>query len=425
MMVTGGGMIEQDRDVLANNLTRIDDLVSRLVTALNQNQSENPFTVEFNPELFDQGFITHLTQMMANPAQIFTQQAQYWETAIKNWGDMVAETAAGDSKTLTDRRFKAESWQKNPYFSTLAEGYLQNAKLLRQSAEQLTDLSVEEKRQVDFLIEQYISLMAPANFLPSNPEALALAEKTKGESLVQGMENLVRDVENNKGRFGVSLSDMTAFELGKNVATSEGHVVFQNKMFQLLQFSPTTQQVCEVPLLIIPPWINKYYILDLQPENSFIKFATDAGLTVFVMSWVNPDSQYADTSFDDYMNEGTLVAIEEIRKITSQKQINAIGYCIGGTLLTCTLAWLAQNDRDPIKTATFFTTLTDFEDPGDLAVFITKQNINAVKKMVDKDGVMDAFYMGQIFAYLRPDNLVYGPAIKAYLMGQKLSLIHI
>ncbi len=404
---------------LQQNLSRIGELTTRLVAALSKNDSSKSTSSGLDQELYTKAFTASVTDMMNNPARLIEQQVGYWKEAVESWAPNATADGNAATQKKTDRRFRDPLWSDNPFYTAMADQYLQASKAIQNNAQGLSGLDQTEQRRLDFFTQQYVSMLSPGNFLPTNPEALNKAVETNGQSLIQGLENLVKDLEFNDGRYGVSLADRDAFEIGKNIATTPGEVVFQNRLFQLIQYTPTTEDVNETPLVIFPPWINKYYVLDLQEANSFIKFATDAGNTVFVVSWVNPDDSFEETAFDAYMTEGSLVAINEVRKITSQEKVNTIGYCIGGTLMACTLAWLAKKKLDLVNSATFFTTLTDFQDPGELGVFIEEEGLASIRKMSEERGIIDSYYIGQIFSFLRPDNLIYGPAIKSYMMGEK------
>jgi polyhydroxyalkanoate synthase len=236
--------------------------------------------------------------------------------------------------------------------------------------------------------------------------------------LVKGLENLVADIEAHDGEMLPTLSDPAAFTLGENIATTTGSVVFRNRMLELIQFKPTTETVYETPLLIFPPWINKYYVMDLKPQNSLIKWIVDQGFTLFVVSWVNPDATYADVCMDDYIREGYLTAMAEVRKICGVKQINAVGYCIAGTTLSMTIAHLQRAGDETVKSATLFTTLTDFSDPGEMGVFLADDFIDGISRQVASDGILSKRFMGKTFSYLRSNDLIYGPAIKSYMLGE-------
>ena len=235
---------------------------------------------------------------------------------------------------------------------------------------------------------------------------------------MKGLENLVRDIEANNGELIVTLADKEAFSVGGNLATTGGAVVYRNRMFELIQYAPTTDKVHKVPLLIFPPWINKFYIMDLKPQNSLIKWIVDQGFTLFVVSWVNPDASYADVGMDDYIREGYLRAMTEVRRITGEKQINAVGYCIAGTTLGLTLAHLHKAGDKTVKTATFFTTLTDFSDPGEVGVFLDDDFVDGIERQTGQDGILSRLFMQRTFSFLRSNDLIYTPAIKSYMLGE-------
>jgi polyhydroxyalkanoate synthase len=260
--------------------------------------------------------------------------------------------------------------------------------------------------------------MSPTNFLGTNPDALERAVETEGQSLIDGLQNMISDLEANNGELLVKLADEDAFEIGRNIATAPGKVVFRNRMFELLQFSPTTDTVHEIPLIIFPPWINKYYILDLKEQNSMIRWCVAQGYTVFVVSWVNPDLSHADVGLEDYIEDGFLEAIAQAKDITKQGQVNAVGYCIAGTTLHLTLSLMKQRGDMSIKSATFFTTLTDFSDQGEFTPFLQDDFIDGIDDEIEEFGILRSFIMQRTFSFLRSNDLIYGPAIKSYFMGE-------
>ena len=261
-------------------------------------------------------------------------------------------------------------------------------------------------------------MMSPTNFLGTNPDALEKAVATEGESLVRGLENLVADIEANHGEMVVRLADESAFELGENIATSPGEVVYRNRMMELIQYAPATEEVYTTPLIIFPPWINKFYILDLKTQNSLIKWITEQGYTLFVVSWVNPDASFADTGMEDYVEEGFLTAIREVKAITKQKQVNTVGYCIAGTTLHMVLSLLKKRGDTSIKSATFFTALTDFGEQGEFTPFLQDDFIDGIEQEVAEKGLMRSFIMSRTMSFLRSNDLVYTPAVKSYMMGE-------
>ncbi|MFN3209309.1 MAG: PHA/PHB synthase family protein, partial [Roseovarius sp.] len=280
------------------------------------------------------------------------------------------------------------------------------------------DLDEKDRKRLNYFARQIVDMMSPTNFLGTNPDALERAVATEGESLVKGLENLVADLEANNGEMVVRLCDESAFRLGENVAVTPGEVVYRNRMMELIQYTPTTAQVHKTPLVIFPPWINKFYILDLKQENSLIKWITDQGYTLFVVSWVNPDESYRDVRIDDYIDEGFLTAIREIKAITGEKQVNAVGYCIAGTTLHLTLALMARRGDTSIKSATFFTALTDFGEQGEFVPFLQDDFVDGIEREVSERGVLRSFIMGRTMSFLRSNDLIYKPAIRSYMMGE-------
>ena len=261
-------------------------------------------------------------------------------------------------------------------------------------------------------------MMAPTNFLGTNPDALEKAVATEGRSLLDGLENLVADLEANDGELIVKLADEKAFQLGENIATTPGKVIYRNKMMELIQYAPVTETVHETPIIMFPPWINKFYILDLKKQNSLIKWITEQGHTLFVISWINPDDTYADVGLEDYIEDGYLAALREVKAITAQEQVNCIGYCIAGTTLSLTLSLLKKRGDKSIKSATFFTALTDFSDQGEFTPFLQNDFIDGIEAEVNERGYLRSHIMGRTFSFLRSNDLVYTPAIKSYMMGE-------
>ena len=321
----------------------------------------------------------------------------------------VAEPAKGDG------RFKDDDWSANFLFDYLKQSYLIASRHLQHAVAHVDGLPPESEKKVAFFTRQYVDALSPSNFALTNPQVLRETVSSGGQNLLRGLKNLLADVE--KG--GISMTDDRAFRLGQNVAASPGKVVYQTDLMQLLQFSPTTAEAYRTPLVIIPPWINKYYILDLRPSNSFIKWAVDRGHTVFVLSWVNPDAKLAQKSFDDYMKEGPLAALEAIEQATGERQVNFIGYCLGGTLLGATLGWLAAKKRlDRIRSATFFVSLLDFSAPGELGVFIDEKQVENLEKKMNERGYLDGSEMASTFNLLRSNDLVWSFVVNNYLMGK-------
>jgi polyhydroxyalkanoate synthase len=279
-------------------------------------------------------------------------------------------------------------------------------------------LDAKTAQKVDFYTRQFVDAMAPSNFVMTNPEVLRLTAESRGENLVRGLENLLSDLERGDGRLQISMTDRSAFKVGENLAVTPGKVVFENALMQLIQYAPATETVARRPLLIVPPWINKYYILDLKPANSFVKWAVEQGHTVFMVSWVNPDATLAAKSFEDYMLEGPLAALDAIERATGEREVNIIGYCLGGTLTACLLSWMQAKGDDRIKSATFFTTLTDFAEPGELSVFIDEEQLAALESKMNEKGYLEGSAMATTFNMLRANDLIWSFVVNNYLKGQ-------
>jgi polyhydroxyalkanoate synthase len=376
-----------------------------------------------SPDLYAKAASAYMTEMMNNPGKIIEQQVAFWGKSVKHYIESQHLLSKGTlsppvDETRADRRFAHEMWNTNPYFNFIKQQYLMNADAIRDAISAIDTMDDGEKRRLEYFGEQIVDLCSPTNFLATNPEALSLAAETEGESLVAGLENLIRDLEANDGDLVVTLADKEAFEVGKNLAMSPGDVVYRNHMFELIQYSPITEKVHDIPLVIFPPWINKFYILDLKPANSLIKWAVEQGHTVFVVSWVNPDASYRETSMTNYVEDGYLTAIDQVKSICGVKKVNAVGYCIAGTTLSITMALMAQRGDTSINAATLFTTLTDFSDRGEVGVFLDNDFVDGIEAEVGDAGILDQYYMSRTFSYLRSNDLIYGPAIKSYMLGK-------
>jgi polyhydroxyalkanoate synthase len=408
---------------LSENLKKIEDLSLRLSGALAAQKAHDSALDGPGQELMMQAAAAYLSTMMQNPSKIIEQQVSYWGKTLSHYAEAQKALASGELRapadsTPSDRRFSNPLWATHPFFNFIKQQYLIGAEAVQSTVGDIEGLAERERNRLEFFTKQIVDMMAPTNFLATNPDALEKAIATDGESLVQGLENLVADVEANDGALAVSLADRRAFQVGQNLATTPGAVVFRNKMFELIQYSPTTDTVYETPLVIFPPWINKFYVLDLGPRNSLIKWIVDQGFTLFVVSWVNPDKSYAATTMDDYIQDGYVAAFEAVRAISGQAQINAVGYCIAGTTLGLTLAHLQNTGQEPVKSATFFTTLTDFSDPGEVGVFLENDFVDGIERQSAADGMLSKTFMARTFSFLRSNDLIWSPAIKSYMLGQ-------
>ena len=282
-------------------------------------------------------------------------------------------------------------------------------------------LNEKTKQKLDFFTRQFADAMAPTNFVMTNPQVLKQTIESGGQNLIQGLDNLLEDLENSEDQLQIKMVDPNAFEIGKDIAISHGKIVYQNDLLQLIQYDPTTQFVAKTPLLIIPPWINKYYILDLRKKNSFVRWAVDQGITIFMVSWINPDEKLSDKSFEDYIKEGPLACLDAIQKATGEVETNVIGYCLGGTLLSATLAHMARKKEKPkqsIKSATFFTTMLDFKQAGDLGVFVDEEQLTQLEAKMACRGYLKGMEMATTFNMLRANDLIWSFVINNYLMGR-------
>ena len=408
---------------MRDNLARIETLTQRLVGAVTQKRAPNPALEGPGLDLYMTSSAALMKEMTANPAKIFEAQIAYWGQAMTHYVEATHALAQGTLRAPADpgpkdRRFSNPLWNTNPYFNFIKQQYLIASHAIEEVVERIEGLDPVDRRRLDYFTRQIIDLMAPTNFFATNPDALERAVATEGESLVRGLENLVRDIEANKGDLVVTLADRAAFTVGENIGTAEGAVVYRNRMMELIQYAPTTPSVHKTPLIIFPPWINKFYILDLKPANSLIRWIVDQGFTLFVVSWKNPDASFADTGMEDYNTEGYLTAIEQVKAITGEKQVNAVGYCIAGTTLSLTLALLNKRRDKSINSATFFTTLTDFSDQGEFTAFLQDDFVNGIEAQCKADGVLSSYFMTRTFSFLRANDLIYQPAIRSYMMGE-------
>ena len=408
---------------LAENIERIEVLGQRLMAALSSRPRSNPGIEAPGPDLFLTAASAWAKTLSEQPGRVLENQVNYWGETLKNYADAQRAIALGQVQPAeddagSDKRFGHPLWQSHPYFNFVKRQYLINAKALKDAAGNLKLSDDVARRRITWLTDQMVDMMAPTNFLATNPDALERAVQTEGESLVRGLENLVRDVERNGGDFVVSLADREAFSVGENIGTSEGVVVDRTPLYELIQYKPATDKVFETPLLIFPPWINKFYILDLKPQNSLIKWLLEQGHTLFVVSWKNPDSSYADVGMEEYV-AAYLEAMDKVRDLTAQPRLNVVGYCIAGTTLSLTLALLKQRGDDRVKSATLFTTLTDFSDQGEFVSFLQDDFVNGIAEEVSRHGLLRAQLMSRTMSFLRPNDLVWGPAIRSYMMGEE------
>ena len=376
--------------------------------------------VLFNSKLIDtwKKSISRSTALSQNNIKLFNDFIQLCQNSTMRSIGIDADPVITPGES--DRRFIDESWNEYVAFDQIKQFYLLTSQCILNSISENDHIDEKMSKKVHFFTKQWLDSLSPTNFAITNPTVIQETLDTNGENLVQGAKALFDDLIRGKGKvLTPRMTDNSSFEVGKNVATTPGKVIFQNELFQLIQYTPTTKTVYETPLLIVPPWINKYYILDLRKENSFIQWAVDQGHSVFIISWVNPDETYADTQFEDYMLKGILIALDKVKEETDVKNVNTIGYCIGGTLLAATNAYLATKRGKPVNSSTYFTTILDFENPGDLGVFIDEEQLDALDRDMEKDGFLDGTTMGSVFNMLRSNDLIWPFFINNYLLGKE------
>jgi len=359
----------------------------------------------------------------ANPGRIAAAQLSLWwdyatlaqRTALRLMGaetDPVIEPADGD------RRFRHSGWDENLVFDVIKQAYLLTSRAWVDLVKDFDDLDERTQRKIAFSISQMADALSPSNFALTNPEVLQAIAESGGRNLLDGMKNLMSDLADSDGQLDIKTVDRDAFEIGKNLAVTPGKVVFQNDLIQLIQYAPSTEQVYRTPLLIMPPWMNKYYILDLRPGNSMVEWLVDQGHTVFMVSWVNPDERFADKGFEDYMLEGPIAALDAIQEATGERQVNVAGYCLGGILLSAAAAWLKAKGDDRIKSASYLTTMVDFCDTGEVSLFIDEQALDTLEERINERGFLDGKLVDVTFRTLRANDLVWSFFVNSYLLGK-------
>lgn len=407
--------------ILMDVAERVQPLLTDIVTKMDLNDS----AFSFDPMNMQDAYVRFMETLWSDPQKLAEMQMQYWNNWMSLWQESAKRLNGEPSKTLYepqkgDRRFQSPLWSENPVFDFIKQSYLLTAQWSDKVVGNTEGLDDATRQKMAFMTKQYINAVAPTNFLMTNPEVIQETIDSKGENLVRGLENLIEDLERGHGMLRISTTNYDSFHLGENIATTKGSVVYQNDLMQLIQYQPQTKEVFKRPLLVIPPWINKFYILDLREENSYISWLVAQGHTVFVISWVNPDRELAKKKFEDYMEEGIFDALNRIRDITGEPDANVISYCLGGTLTAATLGWLAaQKKASRIASATFLTTLIDFKDAGDMKIFMDDAQIEMLTKKMDAKGVLDASQMRQTFSLLRANDMIWSFVVNNYLMGRE------
>jgi polyhydroxyalkanoate synthase subunit PhaC len=373
------------------------------------------------------GAFFEMTQrLMSDPASLVQAQLTLWQDYLRLWQSTAQRFLTGGAAANPvaapapgDRRFADAAWSENAVFDYIKQSYLLTARWTQAIVQHVEGLDDKTARKVDFYTRQFVDAIAPSNFVLTNPEVLRTTIESGGENLLHGLEHLLDDLERGKGRLMIKMTDFEAFQVGRNIAVTPGKVIYQNDLLQLLQYDPTTEMVQRRPLLIIPPWINKYYILDLRPTNSFVRWAVGEGHTVFVVSWVNPDEHLHAKRFDDYMLEGPLAALDAIHEATGEREVNVIGYCLGGTLLAATLAYMAAKGDRRFASATYFAAMVDFTEAGELSVFIDEEQLAVLEDKMRQHGYLEGSDMATTFNMLRANDLIWSFVVNNYLLGKE------
>jgi polyhydroxyalkanoate synthase len=396
-------------------------LVGRYLEKNREGAPKNPLSDELG---ISKAFFEAWTQALADPMHIAASQMKLWQDYWSLWQQSMRKLLGHDvvpvaEAARSDRRFRHEHWQENFLFDYIKQSYLIAAKHLHQAVAGIQGLDEQTAKKVEFYTRQYIDALAPTNFTLTNPEVLRETFASGGQNLLKGYANLLDDLTRGNGSgLNLRMTDDTQFKLGGNLAVTPGKVVYQNELMQLIQYSPTTDTTFKRPLVIIPPWINKYYILDMREKNSFVKWAVAQGHTVFMVSWVNPDEAFSHKTFEDYLNQGPLAALDAVERATGEREVNLIGFCLGGTLLATALGHLAAKGDTRVHSATFFATLIDFQDAGELEVFVDEKQIEALEKRMAGRGYLEGSEMAATFNMLRANDLIWSFVVNNYLLGR-------
>ncbi len=412
-----------DAQDLASQIAEVAEKSQELVADFLKRQGADEGLGMASPMAVGAAFFEMTARMMSDPSRLVQAQLSLWNDYMTLWQRTAQRFLGGPAEPMIepvpgDRRFRDAAWDNNTLFDYIKQSYLLTARWLQNTVREVEGIDARTARKVDFYTRQFVDALAPSNFVMTNPEVLRATIESCGENLLQGLKNLLDDLERGKGRLAIKMTDTTAFRIGENIAVTPGKVVFQNDLIQLIQYAPTTEKVKRRPLLIIPPWINKFYILDLRPNNSFIRWAVGQGHTVFVISWVNPDEHLAAKTFADYMREGPLAALDAIELATGEREANVVGYCLGGTLLACTLAHMAAKRASRIKSATFFVTMVDFAEAGELSVFIDEEQLSSLEERMNSKGYLEGRDMATTFNMLRANDLIWSFVVNNYLLGK-------
>ena len=412
-------------EVLSVNMGKLVEKAGKAMTAYMRPLEQGKTNADMSEHVSDAvRTLGHVAEYwLADPARTLEAQTKLSTNFMALWANTMRKAAGEETQPVvpndpSDKRFSHHEWRDNPFFDFLRQAYSISSNWADELVEK-ADVDAFTRQRAHFYVRQLAGALSPSNFVATNPEILRETLASSGENLVRGMDMFAEDVEAGGGSLRIRQSDTSKFKLGVDMASTPGKVIFRNDLIELIQYAPTTETVYKRPLLIVPPWINKFYVLDLNPEKSFIRWAVAQGLTVFVVSWVNPDERHADKGFDDYMREGIFASLDAIEAATGERQVSAIGYCVGGTLLSVTLAYMAAHGDNRIASATLFTTQVDFRDAGDLKVFVDEARIRAIEEKMQETGYLEGGKMASAFNMLRPNELIWSYFVNNYMKGKE------
>jgi polyhydroxyalkanoate synthase len=385
-------------------------------------QKEDGYSIVDSQSL-SRAFTSLTRSWLADPQKMMEANMELWKDSIKLWQSSMQRSLGGKGEAVTgperpDRRFRDPSWEEDIALDYVKQSYFLASRFIRSAVSNVEGLDQKDQEKVNFYTRQFVSALSPSNFAATNPAVMRRVRETGGQCLLSGLKNLLSDMERGKGELKISMTDLDAFRVGENIAVSPGKVIYQNELMQLIQYEPSTEQVYKRPFLIVPPWINKFYILDLQPKNSMIKWIVDQGYTLFVISWTNPRKELAHKSFDDYMRDGPLAALDAIEQATGEKDANILGFCIGGILTEATLAWMAARGDKRVKSATLLATMLDFGETGETSVFIDEEQVASLERHIAEKGYLEGRHMAQMFNMMRENDLIWSFVVNNYLMGR-------
>ncbi len=418
--------VVSDPQEFATNMANAADLWQRITQVMAARSMSKPPTMgQTDPFSFAESMMNTARHMTIDPQAIAEAQVELMREHMHLWGSITGKLLGRSDEDYVaanpkDRRFRDDAWKDSAVYDYIKQGYLLNARWLQDAVHSIKGLDAHTSHKLNFFTRQFIDAVSPSNFMFTNPEVMRATLESNGENVVNGLQHLLRDIEKGQGKLRITMTDENAFTFGKDIAATPGSVVYQNDLMQLIQYEAVTEKVHKIPLLLTPAWINKYYILDLKQESSLVKWLTEQGYTVFIISWANPDEKLARKSFEDYLRQGPLAALDVIESITKSPQTAMIGYCLGGTLTSIALSYLkSKGQQDRIASATYLTTMVDFTESGDISVFIDDAQLDALEGRMAESGYLEASEMANTFNMLRANDLIWSFVINNYLLGKQ------